>query len=153
MYWRVMCGIVFVVLELSGCAHPAAAPPAPVAPTLSVDANHPANAHGWVEVKLYFGLGSADHPEQGVSEVAWRMFLDEEVTPRFPSGLSVLDVYGQWQGKKEREPERLRSKMLLIYMLGDEQNRAKVDAIRAAWKAKTGDDSVLLVVEEADVSF
>jgi hypothetical protein len=124
-----------------------------VAPTLAGDAAHPASTQGWVDTKLYFGLGLADHPEQGISEQDWRAFLDKEVTPRFPSGLSVLDVYGQWQGKQETAPERLRSKMLIIYYPDSKENRDKIAAIRTAWKQKTGDQSVLQVTEPADVSF
>ncbi|HEY2466291.1 MAG TPA: DUF3574 domain-containing protein [Terracidiphilus sp.] len=106
-----------------------------------------------MDTKLYFGLGPADHPEQGVTESDWRAFLDREVTPRFPYGLSVMDVYGQWQGKKQAVPERLRSKMLIIDYPDTAENRAKVDAIRSAWKQKTGDQSVMRVTEPADVSF
>jgi hypothetical protein len=69
------------------------------APTLAGDPAHPGSTKGWVDTTLYFGLGPADHPEQGISETEWRNFLDREVTPRFPAGLSVVDVYGQWQGK------------------------------------------------------
>jgi hypothetical protein len=106
-----------------------------------------------VDTKLYFGLGLADHPEQGVSEVAWREFLDKEVTPRFPSGLSVVDVYGQWQGKKDATPQRLRSKLLIIDYPDTQENRDKVEAIRSAWKKQTGQLSVLRVTQPADVSF
>ena len=108
---------------------------------------------GWVDTRLYFGLGLADHPEQGISEQEWRAFLDKEVTPRFPSGLSVLDVYGQWQGKNEAAPERLRTKMLIIYYPYSDENRTKIEAIRTAWKQKTGDQSVMRVTVPADVSF
>lgn len=123
------------------------------AATLRGDPAHPGRTQGWVDARLYFGLGPADHPEQGVSEMDWRTFLDSEVTPRFPSGLSVLDVYGQWQGKNEHAPERLRSKMLIIDYPDNDENRAKIEAIRAAWKLKTGDQSVMRVTEGADVSF
>jgi hypothetical protein len=123
------------------------------APTLQGDPAHPGMTKGWVDTKLYFGLGLIDHPEQGVSEGEWRSFLDREVTPRFPNGLSVLDVYGQWQGKSQTAPERLRSKMLIIDYPDTAENRAKVEAIRAAWKQKTGDQSVMRVTEPVDVSF
>ncbi|HEY1767338.1 MAG TPA: DUF3574 domain-containing protein [Terracidiphilus sp.] len=123
------------------------------APTLQGDPAHPGRAQGWVDTKLYFGLGPADHPEQGIGEAAWRDFLDREVTPRFPSGLSVLDVYGQWLSKGSAAPERLRSKLLVIDYEDSAENRVKVDAIRAAWKQKTGDQSVLMVTEPAEVSF
>ena len=68
---------------------------------------------GWTPSST-LGLAPRDDPKQGIGEAEWRAFLDREVTPRFPSGLSVLDVYGQWQGKNEHAPERLRSKMLII---------------------------------------
>jgi len=106
-----------------------------------------------VDTKLYFGLGPADDPAKGISEADWRAFLDKEVTPRFPSGLSVVDVYGQWLNQGAAAPERLRSKMLLIDYPDNVENRAKIDAIRTAWKQKTGDKSVLMVTAPADVSF
>jgi Protein of unknown function (DUF3574) len=137
----------------AGCAHPGQSAPAVVAPTLQGDAAHPGHTAGWVDTKLYFGLGPADHPEQGVSEAKWRDFLDKEVTPRFPDGLSVVEVYGQWQGKSETTPERLRSKLLIIDYPDTAENRARIDAIRAAWKQRTGDESVLQVTTPAEVSF
>ena len=106
-----------------------------------------------MDTRLYFALGPADEPGRGIGEGEWRTFLDREVTPRFPSGLSVLDVYGQWQGKNESSPERLRTKCLIIDYPDTAENLAKVEAIRAAWKKKTGDQSVMRVTERADVSF
>jgi hypothetical protein len=133
--------------------HRPAVSSAATTPTRRGDPAHPGGTKGWVETRLYFGVGPADHPEQGISETEWRRFLDLEVTPRFPSGLSVADVYGQWQGKNEHAPERLRSKMLIIDYPDTLENRAKIEAIRAAWKQKTGDQSVMRVTEPADVSF
>jgi len=124
-----------------------------VGATLEGDAAHPGRTRGWVDTQLYFGLGLADHPEKGVSEETWRDFLDKEVTPRFPAGLSVIDVYGQWQGKGHPQPERLRSKMLIIDYPGTAENDQRIEAIRAAWKQRTGDKSVLKVTRKADVSF
>lgn len=146
---------LLVVVPLAGCVHTqhASVPAQAVAATDSGDLAHPGRTSGWVDTKLYFGLGPADHPETGISERDWRAFLDSEVTPRFPSGLSVEDVYGQWRGKNEKSPERLRSKMLIIDYPDTAENRAKIDAIRAAWKRKTGDRSVLRVTEPVDVSF
>lgn len=146
--------VPMLALGLVGCVRPPMAPPPQVtAPTLQGDPAHPGQTRGWVDTRLYFGLGPADHPNEGISEVEWRSFLDREVTPRFPEGLSVADVYGQWQGKNQAAPERLRTKMLIIDYPDTAENRAKVDAIRAAWKLKTGDQSVMRVTEPADVSF
>jgi len=145
--------LVCLLVTLSvGCAHPPTAQVA-TAPMLQGDPAHPGSTKGWVDTRLYFGLGPADAPDQGVSEAAWRDFLDQEVTPRFPAGLSVIDVYGQWQGKDETKPERIRSKLLIIDYPATAVNAAKIEAIRAAWKQKTGDQSVMKVTEPADVSF
>jgi len=144
--------VALLVASLANCA----ALPAPTggsSATLQGDAAHPAQTQGWVDTQLYFGLGPADQPQQGVSERTWRDFLDLEVTPRFPDGLSVIDVYGQWLGKQQSTPERLRSKLLVIDYPDTPENRAKVEAIRLAWKQYTGDQSVLRVTRPADVSF
>lgn len=149
------CAALAAVLAAAatGCAHQATSGPAATAPTLQGDPAHPGQTLGWVDTRLYFGLGPADHPDQGMNEARWREFLDREVTPLFPDGLSVLDVYGQWLSKGQTAPERLHTKMLVIYYPDSAENRGKVDAIRAAWKKMTGDQSVLRVTEPADVSF
>ncbi|MDP9051215.1 MAG: DUF3574 domain-containing protein [Acidobacteriota bacterium] len=121
--------------------------------TLKGNSAHPPHAHRWVDTRLYFGLGPADDPAKGVSEAAWREFLDKEVTPRFPAGLSVMDIYGQWQGKEETSPERIRSKVLIIDYPVTAENAAKIQAIRVAWKKRTGDQSVMKVTQAAGVSF
>jgi hypothetical protein len=106
-----------------------------------------------VETQLFFGLGPADQPEQGISEARWRQFLDAEVTSRFPSGLTVADAYGQWQAPGEKKAERLRSKELIIIHRDTSDENSKIDAVRAAWKKLTGDESVLRVSHPAQVSF
>ena len=147
-----LCALI-LALPLSGCAQHRTVVRSATAPTLNGDAQHPGSPQGWVDTHLYFGLGPADHPDEGISEGDWRAFLDHEVTPRFPSGLSVVDVYGQWQTKGAATVERLRSKMLIILYPDTAENRSRIDAIRSAWKQKTGDQSVLRVTEPADVSF
>jgi hypothetical protein len=150
-----LCSIVVMVLwvAVSPLAGAQGTAQKPASATLKGDAAHPAHAVRWVDTRLYFGLGPADAPDKGVNEAAWREFLDKEVTPRFPAGLSVMDVYGQWQGKDETEPERIRSKLLIVDYPATAENAAKIQAIRAAWKQKTGDQSVMKVTQPADVSF
>ncbi|HEY4090512.1 MAG TPA: DUF3574 domain-containing protein [Luteibacter sp.] len=152
---KFIAGIALAVsLLLAGCATPPAHGPAnaPASATLAGDAAHPGSTAGWVRTELYFGLG-VEGTQGGVDEAGWRAFLDREVTARFPDGLSVVDVYGQWQGKGQAQPERLRSKLLLLLYPDTPAHRTDVEAIRAAWKAKTGDQSVLRVTQPADVSF
>jgi hypothetical protein len=123
-----------------------------VGPSLSGDAAHPGAAR-WVRCELYFGIGPAESRDSGQREQRWHDFLDREVTPRFPDGLTVLEAYGQWRGKASDAPERLLSKVLVILCEDSPASRSSIDAIRVAYKAETGSKSVLLVTQPADVSF
>lgn len=151
--WKRFCSVAALLAVFLGVSYRAISSQNQASPTLHGDTAHPAKTQGWVDTQLYFGLGPADDASKGVSEQAWRDFLDKEVTSRFPAGLSVVDVYGQWQGKRETAPERIRSKDLIIDYPKTAENEAKIEAIRAAWKKKTGDQSVLKVTQPADVSF
>src|SRR5262245_45916260 len=53
------------------------------------------DVNGSVITFLFFGMSSMDGP--GVSAQEWQGFLDDVVTPRFPSGLTVLEAAGQFQ--------------------------------------------------------
>jgi uncharacterized protein DUF3574 len=116
------------------------------------DSARPESAH-WLRCELYFGLGTLDAQDDGVGEMRWRSFLDHEVTPRFPDGLTVIDAYGQWRGHPNEEPRRLRSKVLVILCEDTPANHASIDAIRIAYKSATHARSVLLATEHVDVSF
>ena len=87
-----------------------------------------------------------------VSEEAWRTFLADEVTPRFPDGLTVLDAAGQWRdgsGAIVRE----RTKLLLVLAQPGENAMQRTDQIADAYKRAFGQSSVLRVVTEACVSY
>jgi hypothetical protein len=131
-------------LLLAACVAPQAA--------LHGDAAHPAG-ESWLRTELYFGIGAVDDANAAANDKRWRDFLDREVTPRFPDGLSVYDVYGQWRSQGHDDIERLHSKEVMILHADTAQHRADIDAIRAAWKKETGDQSVLRVTQPADVSF
>ena len=89
----------------------AAAPPAPP-PAFAADAPPcPPGTEAFAEYRLFFGRSHG--AVEAVSEAAWRAFLADEVTSRFPDGLTVLDAAGQWRegsGAIARE----RTKLLLI---------------------------------------
>lgn len=139
----------------SGCASqaPVAAAPAAVSATLQGDATRPEAARGWVRSELYFGVGTEGEKASEISEGQWRAFLDQEVTPRFPDGLTVFDAYGQWLFRGRQGPERLNSKVLVILHEDTPQRAADIEAIRLAWKQATGHQSVLWSKQAAEVSF
>ncbi len=120
--------------------------------SLQGDSHHPPRVR-WLRSELYFGVGPWNDPQHAQAEKRWRDFLDREVTPRFPEGLSVVDAYGQWLPPGGTQPERLDSKILLILHPDTPAQRRNLDAIRSAWKKLTGDQSVLLVSMPVQVSF
>jgi hypothetical protein len=145
--------LCLAVLALPGLAGRAGAEPAPKAPpALAGDAARPAAAH-WIRCELYFGIGPMDDPDIRLREIRWQAFLDREVTPRFPDGLTVIDGYGQWRRRGAVQPTGLYSRILVVLCEDSPANRTALDAIRSAYKAQTRSQSVLLVVQPADVSF
>ncbi len=100
--------------------------------------------------ELYFGRNIG--PAPGVSDADWAKFVDEEITPRFPNGLTVIDAVGQWRGPSSaivREP----SKAVMIVLSGEDGETAKLEAIRDAYKARFRQESVMLVQRPACVGF
>lgn len=142
-----------LLLLLAGCAAPSLQGPDGTPSRLQGDATHPAQTQNWLRTELYFATGPADDARKGVDEAGWRAFLDREISTRFPSGLSVFDIYGQWQNQGAPAPERLRSKVVVLLHESSAVNDAKIEQIRSAWKKLTGDLSVLRVTQPADVSF
>jgi len=129
---------------------------ASVTSSLHGDAARPAEVSGWVRSELYFGVGKEanETDEQPVvGEAEWRAFLDQEVTPRFPDGLTVIDAYGQWLFRGRTEPNRLPSKILLILHENTAERRNDIEAIRLAFKQLSGHQSVLWASSPVDVSF
>ena len=100
--------------------------------------------------QLFFGRDVAGRPM--VSEPQFRRFVDDVLTPRFPDGLTILDGGGQWKGK-ENKLIRESSKVVLIVLPNTPDADARLDAVRAAYKQRFSQDSVLLVTQPACVSF
>jgi uncharacterized lipoprotein YmbA len=116
------------------------------------DAARPAQAAGWIRSELYFAVGNEDGSDT-VDEGKWRDFLDREVTPRFPDGLTVLDGYGQWRFKDQGRLVRQRCKVLVVLHEDGASRRNDIEAIRLAWKRASGHESVLWARQAVEVSF
>jgi len=92
-----------------------------------------------LEIDLYFGR---DKPAGGeVSEAEWAAFLAESVTPRFPDGLSVLNVEGQHRDPTGRIV-RERTKLLVVVVFDAPAHQAKVSEIVEAYNRRFGQHGV-----------
>jgi hypothetical protein len=144
--------MIKLALALALVAAPLAVPmmaqaKAPAAVAAATCAPH---LHRATTAELYFGrdIGA----EFGVTDEDWRSFIDAEISPRFPDGLSVTDVFGQWRGPKGdfvREP----TKAVMLVLAGAHDEGAKLRAIRDAYKTRFHQDSVMLIERSACVSF
>ena len=85
-----------------------------------------------VEVDLSFGR-NIDGGGQ-VSDTDWASFLAAEVTPRFPDGLSVIDVAGQY--RLSGEITRERSKLVVVVVFDAPAHVERVRAIVETYKAR-----------------
>jgi hypothetical protein len=113
-----------------------------------LDVNRQANDQRRVELfvrtELFFGSAKPNGAE--VTEEEWRQFLDREITPRFPDGLTVLTGLGQFRnagGVIVRETSRL---LILLYPLSSQRgSNEKIEQIREAYQQAFQQQSVLRV--------
>ena len=120
-------------------------------PALGADAaSCPPGTEPFAEYRLFFGRSQGS--VEVVSEEAWRAFLANEVTLRFPDGLTVLDAAGQWQ-EDSGAIVRERTKLLLILAPLGADAMQRTGEIADAYKQAFGQSSVLRVVTPACVSF
>jgi hypothetical protein len=131
-------GGLVLALALAGCA---SMEPAPVCP---------AGQEHMRTAQLFFGRNIGDKP--GVSDADFSKFMEEEVTPRFPDGLTVLDGGGQWRGA-DNQLIREASKVVMIVLRGRGDASQKLDAVRSAYKSRFSQEAVLLITQASCVSF
>ena len=101
-------------------------------------------------LELLFGMKKPHGGEEAEEE--WRTFLDAEVTPRCPDGLTVLTGYGQWRNQSGAVGKET-SRVLLIWLKSNPENNAKIEAIRTAWKSRYKQESVMRIDATSCVSF
>ena len=99
--------------------------------------------------ELVFGRVSEGEP--GVSEAQFAKFLQQEVSRRFPDGLTVVDAQGRWlppAGGAIHGP----SKTVMIVLRGGSDDRDKLEAVRAAYTQRFHQPSALLLTDQSCVS-
>jgi Protein of unknown function (DUF3574) len=114
--------------------------PAPVgAQGFTVTLDCGATSASQIRTTLYFGR---TRPKGSVSELEWQMFLRDEVTRRFPEGLTVWEAEGQWRtaaGSIDHE----QSKVLLLVHSDTTAARQSVQAVIEAYRKTFEQQSVL----------
>ncbi len=104
-------------------------------------------AEPWIRTELYFGTTLPDGSEMTADQ--WADFLDAEITPRFPDGLTVLEGYGQFLNS-EGIIAGETSIVLIIFHTGEfvDESSASIEEIRDLYEDEFDQESVLRVDSE-----
>jgi hypothetical protein len=127
MSYRRLIAAAVVAVSLGACAQPGA-------PAVCTAPLKPAR-----EIDLYFGRDKQGGGE--LSEAEWASFLTDTVTPRFPDGLSVLNVEGQARESSGRIV-RERTKLLVVIVFDAPAHQGRVREIVQAYNGRFGQHGV-----------
>jgi hypothetical protein len=115
-----------------------------------VAAECPTGLEPQMTAELFFG---ADIPSGGrVSDAEWTAFLDHQVTPRFPDGLTTWAADGRWLAPGGVQTHET-SRVLWLILSGKPGEREMLEDVRAAYKMQFRQMSVLLVEHRECVGF
>lgn len=101
-------------------------------------------------LEMLFGTSRAQGAP--ITDDEWTSFLDTEVTPRFPGGLTVLRGPGQWRDS-DGHLAKEQSNILVIWHDATSSTEAHIEAIRSAYKERFDQESVMRVDSASCVSF
>jgi hypothetical protein len=141
--------LVFNSLALGGAgraeAQAAPTPVATVAPAApeAQPAGAGVDAQLFARTELYFG---SERPGPDVSRRDFAQFLDEEITPRFPDGLTLLSGRGQFREADGTIVEETSFVLILFYPYEDRaESSARIEEIRRLYLDAFDQESVLRV--------
>ncbi|MFI1282874.1 DUF3574 domain-containing protein [Streptomyces sp. NPDC020858] len=111
-------------------------------PALMGAALHTDVGEPYQETRLYFGTERADGRGL-VGEQEFMRFLDREITPAFPEGLTLHDGYGQWRGQDGKIVREASYEVVLLYPEKEAGERStRIERIRQAYEDRYQQDSV-----------
>ncbi|MFL6125600.1 DUF3574 domain-containing protein [Actinophytocola sp.] len=106
----------------------------------------PTPGESYKRTELYFGGSRPDGSV--ITPAQFELFLDKEVTPAFPDGLTWLEAHGQWMGGKEDSYV-----LIILYPFSDRKANRELEEIRGDYKAQFDQESVLRADSVQRVSF
>ena len=104
----------------------------------------------FARTELLFGLSRSNGPD--ITETEFQDFVDAQVTPRFPDGLTLLTGNGQFKDSTGNIVQE-GSKLLILLYPFNKKRSALVDEVRAEYKTAFQQESVLRIDEHSCVSF
>jgi hypothetical protein len=111
----------------------------------------PAGGRETLVVDLMFGRNIGAH--LGVSERAFRNFIDIEVTSRFPDGFTLLDTVGQYRSPGSRSIVKEPGKQLTIALSDEGRDLPRIREIVEAYKSQFKQQSVAIIANRSCIAF
>lgn len=105
----------------------------------------------WARTELFFGSAKPDGTVVTAEE--FQQFLNEQITPRFPDGLTLLVGLGQFRGSSGTIEQERSMLLILLYPLDMRSSNRKIEEIRETYKRLFQQESVLRVDSLGKVSF
>jgi hypothetical protein len=116
-------------------------------------AAEPKRGEPYIETQLFFGTARPDGGP-AVTDRQFMAFVDKEVTPDFPAGLTVQSGRGQWRDASGTIEKERSYELILLYPRAEAQDSdRKIEEIRRAYEKTFGQESVGRVDDEARVDF
>lgn len=107
----------------------------------------------YVETRLFFGT---ERPDGGpdVTDRQFMTFVDRQVTPEFPSGLTIQEGRGQWRDSNGVIERERSYELILLYPASEAAARdARIERIRDAYERAHAQDSVARLDERTLADF
>ncbi|MFI7317301.1 DUF3574 domain-containing protein [Streptomyces venezuelae] len=118
-----------------------------------VAASTVARGKPFTETRLFFGT---ERPDGGpaVTDKQFMAFIDKEVTPGFPDGLTIQNGRGQWRDSNGRIERERSYELILLYPTTEARKRdVQIEEIRSDYEKKFAQDSVARLDERTRVDF
>lgn len=116
-------------------------------------ATSPPRGNSFVETRLFFGT---ECPDSGpdVTDRQFMRFVDDEVTPGFPDGLTVQQGLGQWKNSHGRIERERSYELILLYPSAEAKKRdVLIEEIRSDYEKEFAQESVGRLDDRVRVDF
>ncbi|MET7574434.1 DUF3574 domain-containing protein [Streptomyces sp. NPDC005492] len=113
----------------------------------------PTRGTPYVETQLFFGT---ERPDGGpaVTDRQFMAFVDQEVTPNFPDGLTVQNGRGQWRDAHGKiEKERSYELILLYPVASAGASDRRIEEVRRTYEKTFGQEAVGRVDDRTRADF
>lgn len=104
----------------------------------------------WSQTTLYLGRGISG---ASIGDEAFRAFIEEEVTPRFPSGFTLSHGEGAWKNTMLKNTIYEKSTMLIVLHPGSKTERQVLREIANAYRTRFHQQAVIEARHNVCVAF